>query len=300
MRVLVVLLSLVSASIAHAQSTSPGAQIDNLIKVTRAAIADVRARVRPTLDEEEQKILDQIQYNVDPTVTFNGHAWLDKGRRIITVSAGVAFLMNVLGQSEAVGKRGNVACMQTHIFRSIKDALEGMASDSSGPPRRVWTIAEFAQIEPKCKDADRLIAGDGEMTQAVGLTTKLGLTLVILHETAHQILGHARELGYQPRTQEELDMSRDNEDDADEWAIKRAIEIGEPFALVTPYLLIITATTLNDMTLERERASTHPLGARRALMILDNLEDDPAMTPEMQKSAKDARRALEQLLPSTR
>jgi hypothetical protein len=188
--------------------------------------------------------------------------------------------------------------MQTHTFRSIKDAFEGMASDSE--PRRIWPIAAYAQIEPKCKDADKLIAGDMEMAQAIELTTKLGLALVILHETAHQILGHARELGYQPRTQDEFDASRDNEDEADEWAITKAIEIGEPILLATPYLLIMTATTLNDMTIERERSSTHPLGARRALKILDNVEDDPIMTPEMKKSAKETRRALEQLLPGTR
>jgi hypothetical protein len=301
MRMLVVLLSLVSASMAYAQPPNDGAPIDDLIKVTQAAIADVRSRVRPTLKEEEQKILDQIQDNVEPAATFNAQAWRrDQGERIITVSAGVALLMNVLGQSEAVGKRGNVDCMDTHMFRSIKDALEGTASDPPGPPRRVWSLAEFAQIEPKCKDADKLIAGDAEMAHEIELMTKLGLALVILHETAHHMLGHARELGYRPSTQKELDKSRDNEDAADEWAIRKAIEIGEPFALVTPYLLIMAATTPDGVTLERERTSTDPLGVRRTLSVLDNLKDDPAMTPEMLNSAKDARRAFELLLQGAR
>jgi hypothetical protein len=202
--------------------------------------------------------------------------------------------MNVLGQSAAVGYRGNVPCMQAHLFRSIKDAVEGMSVGSATAPRPIWNIKAFAQIEPACRGADKLISGDTEMESVIGATTMLGLSLVILHEIAHQLLDH---LEPQNPSADRLLLSRIHEDEADRWAIAKAIEVGEPFELVTPYLLIIAATGVSNVSLKGEAMSTHPSGFRRALVLLDSLADDLDMTPQMLKSVRDARRQLTQMLP---
>src|SRR3954454_19759818 len=109
---------------AFAEERSDASAIGNRVRTTQIIIADVRTKLRPTLSNQEQTILDWIEFSVDPTISFAGNAMNQGGRRAITVSAGVAFLMNVLGQSIAVGTRGNVPCMQTHLMRSIRDAIE--------------------------------------------------------------------------------------------------------------------------------------------------------------------------------
>jgi hypothetical protein len=285
---------------AHAQGTGEAAVIDHWVSVTRAAIADVRAKLRPKLSEEDLRVLNSVEFSVDPTLAFAGNARKEGKQRTIAISAGVAYLMSVLGQSVAVGKRGNVPCMQTHMFRSIKDAIEGMGSASPIERRPVWNMKAFAQLEPACKGADRLIADDAEMLQAIGATIRVGLSLVILHEIAHQVLDHVYDTLSDPPTAKELRRSRLNEDGADRWAIEQALQIGEPFILATPYLLIMTATTLNNVTLEGEQSSTHPSGPRRALIILDALKDNMTLTPETTESLQQTRTALEHLLPGTK
>jgi len=136
------------------------------------------------------------------------------------------------------------------------------------------------------------------MKQAIGATTRIGLSLVILHEIAHQLLNHLDTKISFPPTQEELELSRQHEDAADRWAIAKAIEIGEPFALATPYLLFMTAIGMNSITLERE--STHPSGVRRALVILDDVEQDlptSLRTPDIIDSVSRTRMLLQQQLP---
>lgn len=288
---------------AYGEGTSDAAAIEQWVRITRIAIADVRTKLRPMLSDEEQKVLSQIEFRVDPTIAFAGNARKRGDRRTIVISAGVAFLMNVLGQSMAVGERGNVPCMQTHLLRSIKDALEGMGTTSSSERRRVWPMVAFAQIEPACRGADRLIAGDKEMERIIGATTKIGLSLVILHEIGHQLLDHVDDTLSDPPKAGELALSRINEDEADRWAIEKAVKIGEPFILAMPYLLIMSATTLNNITLEGERSSTHPSGARRALVLLTALEKElreAGMAQDMLESVTATRRQLERILPAPR
>jgi hypothetical protein len=276
---------------------------DQLARITRVAIADVREKLRPTLTQNERAILDQIDFRVDPTVTFQGGAFLIGDRqRAVVISSGVAYLMNVLGQSTAVGYRGNVECMQMHMLASIKEAFRGMDPRTpSGSRRRIWNMSAYAKVEPACKDADQLIVGDAEMEQAIGATTKVGVTLVILHEIAHQLLHHVESPVSNPPTAADLDRSRKNEDEADRWAIRKALEIREPLILATPYLFIMTATGLNDITIEGELSSTHPLGARRALVILDEIEREARemnAPQEMLDGARGLRRELQKLLPN--
>src|SRR6185312_16140178 len=82
-----------------AQYASDRAEIEHWAEITRIAIQDVRAKLRPMLKTDERAFLDHIEFSVDPTIAFAGHAQHQGGRRTIVVSAGVGYLMNVLGQS---------------------------------------------------------------------------------------------------------------------------------------------------------------------------------------------------------
>ena len=294
-------LNLFAYNVCWAQKQDDAAAIDTLSTMTKRAIADIIVRLPPLLDTDERQIFDQIRFVIDPTLQFNGRAWKDGEIRTVGVSAGVSFLMNVLAQSMAVGFRGNVPCMQAHALRSIKDTIEGMSDRSQA--RRVWSINAFSTMEPICAGADKLIANDQQMAHAIGATTKIGLDLVILHEIAHQILGHVEDQSSDPPTEDELRTSRFNEDEADRWAIKMTIRLKEPLMLATPYLLIMAATTPNKITLEGERSLTHPSGIRRALVILDRMEkdfkeQDITLDAEMTKSLNETRKELRTRLPN--
>jgi hypothetical protein len=271
-------------------TTAQRAEEEQFARITRSVIVDVRSRLRPKLTEDEREILDQIDFTADPIIAVAGVATNQNGRRKIVISSGTAFLMNVLGQSAAVGYRGNVRCMQIHMLKSIKDAFEGM--DPRTNPRnrpQVFEIRDFARIERACEGADRLITGDVE---AIAATTRLGVALVVLHEIAHHVLEHLEETP-------SLRRSRLNEIQADRWALWKAVEIGEPLLLATPYLLVMTASGLSDITLEGERAATHPNGTRRALEILEEVEQDVRgrSSQEMLRSIEELRRRLENLVP---
>src|ERR1039458_9417577 len=87
--------------------------------------------------------------------------------------------------------------------------------------------------------------------------------LVLLHECAHQVLGY---VDNPPRS---LSESRDQEDQADIWAVKRLPRLR--YDLSFAFAFFGHAMLTGGGTLENEKHSTHPLGGRRVLHVLDTV-----------------------------
>jgi len=192
--------------------------------------------------------------------------------------------MEILSNSMFVGLQGKKECYERHLRASLEAFVYNSDPNNSKNLRPVFHPVAYSKFESACEGSEQIFASmDSHQRQVVADFIQISVAAVILHEIAHHILGHVdnppsskspAELARADsgKLADVLARSRSDEDAADRWAIRKLLEMKMSLLPTMPYMLMTAALT--DYTLEAEKASTHPLGARRALGLLDNIASE--------------------------
>ncbi|MBH5397876.1 hypothetical protein HZZ13_08730 [Bradyrhizobium sp. CNPSo 4010] len=243
---------------------------DHLASNTRKLVTNLRPLLRPTLQAFEASILDDIDFRIVPDLIYQGLARRIGGKRVVIIYSGIPFMMEVLSNSMFVGLQGKRECYERHLKSSLETFVYNSDPNHQANKRPVFHPAAYANFELSCAGAEQIFANmDARQRQVVADFIQTSIAAVILHEIAHHVLGHVDNPPGPGMSPAALERSRQDEDAADRWAIRKLLEMKMSLLPTIPYLLMTAALT--DYTLEAERASTHPLGARRALGLLDNI-----------------------------
>jgi hypothetical protein len=260
---------LLTALISGTASAQDAAYQENLASNTRRIVTNLRPLLRPTLSASEAAIFDDIDFRILSDLMYQGLARRINGKRVVVMYSGIPFMMEVLSNSMFVGLQGKKECYERHLKTSLETFVYNSNPNNRGNLRPVFHPVAFSRFEPACKGSEQILANmDSQQRQTVADFIQTSIAVVILHETAHHVLGHV-DNPPGPVSPSALARSRKDEDEADRWAIRKIVEMKMSLLPTVPYMIMTAALT--DYTLEAEQASTHPLGARRALGLLDNI-----------------------------
>jgi hypothetical protein len=234
-------------------------------EMLRVGIPAMKTLVIQSLDKSEGDFIRDIYIYADPRGSTNAVAYKNQrtGRREIVIFAGLAQMFEQLG-IYFLATQTNLGCAQDFLISVYQRWQDNTNRVIAGLPLLGNEIAphEFFGGRPQCASIDRRFATPS--TDDVNFDLYLintSLMIVLLHECAHHVLHH---VDNPPRS---LAESRDQEDQADIWALKRLSRTGfDPYYAVA---FVGHAVMTGGATLEDESHATHPLGSRRVLRMLD-------------------------------
>jgi hypothetical protein len=265
----IVLLLTLAPQLGHAQNGD-----DYFFDAAVAVVGNVKALVRPTLTSSERRILDSIDFRVSRSHEIQGSAYKQGGRRFVEIPLGFPIVFNALAEAAFVGVKGNAACMSSFYYNLMSTISYN--SDKSVPPsqrRPILMMSGYSRVEPICREARSLLdAATSREKDLIAAAKGSSLAAVVPHEIGHHVVDGGEQLDHgrsDPPTAAGLRRSRDDEDAADKWALRKLIELHTPLDGLFPFIAFFVA--ISDTTWEGEQMATHPAGTRRVLAVFDEL-----------------------------
>lgn len=251
----------------------------------------VEDEVRSELTLEERRIQRNISVKVPLDWSFTAQA--SQGE--IRISAGTAWVFQQLAAVQIAEQlQGFQGCSRDYLEYFALNVNENSDRASQGlSVRPVLSPGGFGRrYGGPCDGFQDQSIFHPAMIDAYAAQMNASLTFLYLHELAHHTLGHVQS------GNRRLSVSRDQEADADQWAIRVMIE-GNLAAPAAAFPLMHFLVLMGGATLEDEKRSTHPLGMRRmrdtmryAADLHYRNDDD-----ELGDETLDAMEAAERLMP---
>ena len=219
--------------------------------------------IRPTLDEDAQEILDDINFQVPLSWETNAEARRAFGnRRIVEFNAGFLAVTDWLSLAMIADWAGNGGCLKE--YSSYLAELVGHNSRRLNKGKERKHVHDFysyaSSTRGQCENAlaDTLDAAHEQDLREDILDAIIAT--VLLHEIAHHVLDHTSGYG------NNFIQRRIQEVDADRWAFKTAVNANWELRSAVPLFLFLAAT--GGGTLEDEIRSSHSSGLHRVRDLL--------------------------------
>ena len=219
--------------------------------------------IRPTLDEDAQEILDDIDFQVPLSWETNAEARRAFGnRRIVEFNAGFLAVTDWLSLAMIADWAGHGGCLKEYSNYLAELVGHNSRRLNKGKERKhVHDFHSYASsTRGQCENAlaDTLDAAREQDLREDILDAIIAT--VLLHEIAHHVLDHTSGYG------NNFIQRRIQEVDADRWAFKTAVNANWELRSAVPLFLFLAAT--GGGTLEDEIRSSHSSGLHRVRDLL--------------------------------
>jgi hypothetical protein len=239
-------------------------ELSHYQEVTLAGVSNIRQMIRPVLLPKEAAIEGKVGVEV-PTRSFGVGAFAswENDKPLITISAGLPAVLERIAivyvfNSEPQFK-GCADEYADYMFERIIDNSQRKA-DGIKTLRPVVTPRVYGrQYKGACEG---LPSEFTTQAQDLQFRTYMGASIafIYLHELGHLVKGHLNEGNVS------LERRREQEAEADAWAISTGAKAGWELVAAVPIMVFLQGT--GGESLEQENKSDHPLGTRRALDML--------------------------------
>jgi hypothetical protein len=253
----------------------------------RANLPRLRAELRRGLTPNQAKIEQSIIYTVSMKGELNAHAFMrEDGRRQIEIDAGLVQFADWFEINLAVGTatRPNQACSTRYLMFLIDGInnsrfvpqIEGWPAPVSGNP------IDFLRSHPDTCPAPESLPTTHpgfEKNEFVDILIKYALG----HELAHHLLGHVLKES-EPKAE-----SREDEIQADRFALRLLAKSGGPAQVIPATGILVLLAGADDYTMDGESFSDHPAGVRRIKMFVSawrEVLNDPEIRMGLQRNGQ--------------
>jgi len=252
-------------------------------KITETILGNARRLVTPTLSARDRQIESQINYRVTASPNINAIAYIDGGRRFVRLRSMSTQFFGWIAAAEVMGgETDNENCFIGYMQYFGKNFIHNSKVATSGGTFALTfepTLAVERGLVPMCNaDIETYRKVVTQKWSYISRQGEAAVMLLWLHEVAHHVLGHV------DNPSASLAMRRQQESEADEWAI-RAMTNANQFASVgRPFFYMVSV--FQGMSLAEEQQSTHPLGARRARSIFAAIAPAVRANPQLMASLR--------------
>jgi hypothetical protein len=242
------------------------------------SVSRFREQVAGWLPLSERRTEDTIRYRVLRTGALNAQASKSKeGQRDILLSAGHMALLAQLSEWAIAPRWGAPEeCVMTYLREMIDTVEENGRRAAVGKDLEYWdNFPDFAfERRSLCAEfSPRRYEGDPYRIENVRSISGRSFTFVAAHELAHHIKGHLDHKSPMLRKTktEQLEQSRDNEREADRFALTFITRDGPENAIYALPAFLLTA--ILSCGADEEKDSTHPSAAWRWRIMVDALAE---------------------------
>lgn len=267
-------LMLLLAATARGAERAERLDVGALKQSIEAFVPEMKERVSPVLTPEERRIMNSVTVEIPPEENaFSVAAEDEAGTRKIIISPGIVAFLGLLSDAMLIDNMlGFKGCLDDYLSYFVGRLLENSERAKWKKPLVLIQPPYVFGLEGgnRCSGFTPKAADDNpRFAQVRENILNNSVYLMFLHELAHHVYGVAR-MRDMP-----LDARRKVELEADIWAVKKMALSGESPLTAMPFWIF--AMAVNDGSPEQEAASTHPLGTRRFLMVVNQaLKNDPA------------------------
>ena len=254
---------------------------------TMVNLPRLRAELRRGLTPSQAEIEESIVYTVSMDGNLNAFASMGKdGRRQIEIDAGLVQFADwfEINMAIATANARSRACSTRYLMFLIDGInnqrfvpqIQGWPAPASGNP------IDFLRSHPDaCPAPESLPAKPPgyEKNELVGILIKC----VVGHELGHHLLGHLL------KTSSTLAESREQETQADIFALRLLAKSGDPAQVIPASGIAFLLAGVDNFTMDRESSSTHPAGVRRLSMFVSSwreLLNDPEIRAGLQRNGQ--------------
>ena len=259
------LLLMAHALVAQTQPTREQ-DVEDSRASTALIVEDIRSKLFVGLPASEQQIYDQIVFSVSSDSAINAYATHKGGQRRVVLTEGIgratelntdAFLIDQMyHRSGFLGDYMNFVC--TRYQSNNKRYSQGL------PPNKIPSPYEYAGWTDR--DLTNFYA-DRDINHARNVALGGAFAFILAHEVAHQIKGHVD----LPHSSLSLAQRRQNETEADAWAIDLLVKKKlNPVDGMIPLLFFFFT---DQHPISDENVSDHPADERRLLAMYQGLSD---------------------------
>ncbi|SHG86866.1 hypothetical protein [Bradyrhizobium erythrophlei] len=239
------------------------------LKVQVASIAsDLKAKIEP----EYKEVASQIYFHVDQYGLANAGALIDPQRhqREVVVFRGLGGMLELVSLALAYGS-DPPQCGYAFIDKTYQDFYNNSARSARNlQPTDVVPPSVFWQTMPECQKAiTDILSRKPDLDEQYRYYFGSSVLLLLLHETAHHVLGHVEHpISVSPETPEYISQARYREDEADLWAIQRMNNMKLAILNAVPLFL---HSVLAEAPLDAEylNMQTHSPGTARVRRLLE-------------------------------
>lgn len=218
--------------------------------------------IRPTLDDSAREVLDKI--SVESPNSWITNAAAIRGthhRRIVEFNAGLLAITDWLALSMIAEHEGHTGCLREYsgylVRNSRKNSKRILRGHQHAP---MMDFEEYARsTRGACEQAQDDIGGESNIEFRERILNGV-IATVLLHETAHHVLGHV------DSDKRGAILVHMREAAADQWAIRIASKSDYDLRAAVPLFLFLAAS--GGGSLEDDIRSTHPSGLRRVRDLL--------------------------------
>jgi hypothetical protein len=252
-----------------------------------------REQVQGYLTEPERSLEATITYRVSPTWLLNGRARTLASGREIEVSAGHFATLSALSEWALSPRWGATEeCVMSYLEELIDAAYEnGRRKQSGEQPILVTNFTTFAREgRASCSGfSTRRYERDPHRLANVRSVHGRSISFILAHELAHHLKGHttSKDPLSKATRAAKLSQSRDNEREADQFALAFITRDGPENAIMAAPAFILTA--LVSCGKDEEIDSTHPSAAWRWGLLVETLKAGVSRDSEWTRYLRETR-----------
>lgn len=238
-------------------------------QTTRVVLANARNLIEPLLDEREREVARAIEYRVTSSGGLNAFAATENGRQVIVVHAGLiqmmAWFYDLISMETIFEREGCLKEYIEHLYPVLQENQYKAANQL--PLKRAPSPATYgATTTGACSGLTSSdFASNSDYVEQRPRQIEASIMFIYLHELGHHIHQHTSRADL--RRRQSLEMTRHQEDEADNFAVLTALKAGYFLTAATPFYSYASAFSGNS--LEAEKLASHPLGLKRILQVFD-------------------------------
>lgn len=257
-------------------------------KRMKSIVPNVIANAERILKPEDRTYLDDLNIRIDRRTLTNASATFNPntGRPEITIYTGIVLVIDLISQI-AVVQTQYPRCASEYFHYMYRHYRENTERVQSGlATQQLKTPPGFFSERKYCREAQNFVMKfPDDLAGLYNYYVEGSITFLFLHELAHLELEHER-----PSS---ASQSRFQENEADEWALKRLPEF---FDVWSAFPIMIHTLMTGGISLEEERRMSHPLGSKRLLKVIDKIletRDDPEVLRQLQSFRRQLRALID-------